>query len=177
MENIIWTAICKNSRLAEDVASAYQQLKQALLKRYNLTENSYRMKFRLRKPESGESPEYYLFRSQSYLEWWIELSKSEQTYEGLGHLIIKEQFVDTSKKSLDVYLQERAPIDLDQLAKLADQYLLAHGSARMARIKQMWSHRTSPVRSMIKRGMDKASILFPPTHDIGRETAGTTRTT
>lgn len=56
------------SILAEDVASAYQQLKQALLKRYNLTENSYRMKFRLRKPESGESPEQYLFRSQSYLE-------------------------------------------------------------------------------------------------------------
>lgn len=41
------------------------------------------------------------------------------------------------QKSLDVYLQERAPIDLDQLAKLADQYLLAHGSVRMARIKQM----------------------------------------
>ena len=64
---------------------------------------------------------------QTYLEKWIELSKSEQSYEGLRNLIVKEQVIDSCPKDLGIHLLERAPADLKELAQLADQYLKAHG--------------------------------------------------
>jgi len=115
------------SRLSEETANDYESLKQALFKRYNLTEEGYRKKFRQCKPEGSESPEQYLFRIKSYLERWIELSSSESTFDGLRDLFLKEHFINTCPKDLGIFLHERAPQDLNELTKLADQYLLAHG--------------------------------------------------
>ncbi|CAH3182782.1 unnamed protein product, partial [Porites lobata] len=58
------------------------------MKRYDLTEDGYRRKFRASKPEVDESP---------------------------------EQFI------LAIHLRERASETLVQIAKIADQYLEAHG--------------------------------------------------
>ncbi|CAH3014211.1 unnamed protein product, partial [Porites evermanni] len=76
------------SRLSEEVAQDYDRVKLALMKRYDLTEDGYRRKFRASKPEVDESP---------------------------------EQFI------LAIHLRERAPETLVQIAKIADQYLEAHG--------------------------------------------------
>ena len=45
------------SRLSEDTAKDYDRVKIALMKRYDLTEDGYRRKFRASKPEVDESPE------------------------------------------------------------------------------------------------------------------------
>ena len=66
------------SRLSEEAARDYDKVKIALMKRYDLTEDGYRRKFRASKPEVDESP---------------------------------DQFIET----------------LAQIAKIADQYLEAHG--------------------------------------------------
>ena len=113
----------------------YDRLKAALLKRYNLTEQGYREKFRKCRPEKEESPEQYIFRMQTYLEKWIELSKSEQSYEGLRDFIVKEQVIDSCPKDLGIHLLERAPADLKELAQLADQYLKAHGKQLYRELK------------------------------------------
>ena len=123
------------SRLSDDDATNYDRLKAALLKRYNLTEQGYREKFRKCRPEKEESPEQYIFRMQTYLEKWIELSKSEQSYEGLRDLIVKEQVIDSCPKELGIHLLERAPADLKELAQLADQYLKAHGKQLYRELK------------------------------------------
>ena len=90
-------------------------------------EYGYREKFRKCRPEKEESPEQYIFRMQTYLEKWIELSNSEQTYEGIRDLLIKEQVIDDCPKDLGLHLMEGEPNDLKELAKLSDQYLEAHG--------------------------------------------------
>ena len=41
--------------------------------------------------------------------------------------MVQEQFSDSCSKDLSVYLMERMPKDLDELATLAEQYLVAHG--------------------------------------------------
>ena len=114
------------SRLSDENTTNYDELKNALLKIYNLTEHGYREKFRKCRPEKEESPEQYIFRMETYLEKWIELSNS-QTYEGLRDLIIKEQVIEACPKDLGIHLMERAPNDLKELAKLSDQYMKAHG--------------------------------------------------
>ena len=55
------------SRLSETAAVDYKQLKEALLKRYELTENGFRKRFRGGKPENGESPEQFVTRLNRYL--------------------------------------------------------------------------------------------------------------
>ena len=58
---------------------------------------------------------------------WLELSDTEQTFDGLKDLIVKEQFIDSCPKDLAIHLHERAPETLAKIAKIADQYLEAHG--------------------------------------------------
>lgn len=131
------------SRLSDDAAVDYDMLKSALLKRYNLTEEGYREKFRKCKPEPEESPEQYVYRVKTYLEKWIELSEVDSTFEGLRDLIVKEQVIDACSKDLAVYLQERSPRDLGELAKFAEQYLKAHGKQLHQSDKKPWKVKPS----------------------------------
>ena len=96
------------------------------MKRYDLTEEGYRRKFRASKPEVDESPEQFIVRLDTYLVRWLELLNTERSFEGLKDLIVKEQFIDACPKELAIHLRERAPETLVQIVKIADQYLEAH---------------------------------------------------
>ena len=115
------------SRLSEEAAKDYDKVKIALMKRFDLTEHGYRRKFRVSKPEVDESPEQFIVRLDRYLLRWLELSDTAQTFDGLKNLIVKEQFIDPCPKDLAIHLRENAPETLAKIAKIADQYLEAHG--------------------------------------------------
>ena len=81
----------------------------------------------------------------NYLSHWIDLSKSEATYDGLCELIVKEQFLNSCAKDLAVYLRERDPENLKELGTHAEQFLIAHGrklasgtqsSSKLDKVKQ-----------------------------------------
>ena len=66
-------------------------------------------------------------RLDRHLLWWLELLDTERTFDGLKDLIVKEQFIDSCPEDLAIHLRERAPETLAKIAKIADQYLEAHG--------------------------------------------------
>ena len=68
-------------------------------------------------------------RLKNYLDRWIELSKTPDTVQGLKNLLVKEQFVNCCSQELSTFLQERAPSSLEELTKIANQYLLARGKS------------------------------------------------
>ena len=115
------------SSLSVEAAKDYDKVKIALMKRYDLTEDGYRRKFRASKPEVDESPEQFIVRLDRYPLRWLELPNTEQTFDGLKDLIVKEQFIDSCPKDLAIHLRERKPETLAKIAKIADQYLEAHG--------------------------------------------------
>ncbi|GFS18351.1 hypothetical protein ElyMa_006845100 [Elysia marginata] len=80
-------------RLSSEKAQDYDKVKQALMKRYDLTEDDYRRKFRSCKPAEGESPDMFIVRILTYLDRWIALSRTEKSYEKLKDLIVQEQFM------------------------------------------------------------------------------------
>ena len=41
--------------------------------------------------------------------------------------MVREQFTNSCPKDVSMFLKERSPKDLEELAKLAEQYLNAHG--------------------------------------------------
>ena len=90
------------SRLSEEAASDYGKMKIALMKRYDLTEDGYRRKFRVSTPETDESPDQFIVPLSTYRIRWLELSKTDKTFEGLKDLIVKEQFINLCSKELAV---------------------------------------------------------------------------
>ena len=98
------------SRLSEEATQDYDRVKLALTTRYDLIEGGYRRKFRASKPEVDESPEQFIVRLERYLLRLLELSNTKRSFEELA-----------------IHLGERAPESLVQIAKIADQYLEAHG--------------------------------------------------
>ncbi len=116
------------ARLPNDQARDYDKLKEALLKRYALTEEGYKQKFYESKPEKGESPPQFITRLDSYFVRWIELAGVEQTYEDVKDLLVRERYLSTCLKPMELFLRERALTDITELAKLAEQYEDAHGS-------------------------------------------------
>ena len=115
------------SSLLEEAAKDYDKVKIALMKIYDLTEDGYRRKFRASKLEVDESQDQFIVRLDRYLLRWLELSDAKQTFDGLKDLIVKEQFIDSCPKDLAIHLGERAPETLAKIAKIAYQYLEAHG--------------------------------------------------
>ena len=92
-------------RLSETEATDYDRVKEVLQKRYNLTEDGYRQRFRTCSPEEGENPRMFIVNLKTYLERWMKLAEAPQTYEALRDLFVKEQFLDSSPADLFTYLR------------------------------------------------------------------------
>ena len=87
------------TRMPKEETDNYDKVKEALLKRYQLTEEGFQMKFRDSKPEYGESPEQYITRIGNYLTRWMKLAKVKEDCNGLRQLIIMEQFNNMCPKN------------------------------------------------------------------------------
>jgi len=81
------------SRLSEDEAKDYDLLNQALLKRYDLTEEGYRVKFRSAHPHTDESSSQFVIRLKTYLQKWVDMAECGTDWEKVRELLIKEHFL------------------------------------------------------------------------------------
>ena len=100
-------------------ARDYDQQQKALLQRYDFTEQGYRERFRGAKPEGQESPSQFIVRISNYFDKWVELAGGDKTYKGVLELMMREQFTNFCPKDVSMFLKERSPKDLEELAKLA----------------------------------------------------------
>ena len=107
--------------------SDYNKLKKTLLTRYNFSEDGYRKRFRKVKSENEETSDQFVIFLKNYLAKWLELSGiGFGDTDALVDLIVKEQFINAFSEELALYLLERGPNDLVELATGAQQYLIAH---------------------------------------------------
>ena len=124
------------SSMPSDEALQYDVLKKALLKRYEMTEEGFRNKFRHTKPEQGETAHQFVARLQRYFNRWVDMSGCVKEYKDLADLLIREQFVNTCSAEMALFLRERVPKNISEMVKLAEQYLEAHGMSLQERQKQ-----------------------------------------
>ncbi|GFO24246.1 reverse transcriptase [Plakobranchus ocellatus] len=104
---LIGRALDCYGQLSAEQAKDYDKVKEALMKRYDLTEDGYRRKFRTCKPAEGENPDMFMVRIVTYLDRWIELSKTDKSYENLKDFIVREQFMDACPEDLATSLREK----------------------------------------------------------------------
>ena len=115
------------SRLSVDKAEDYDALKEALLRRFELTCDDFRKKFRYSNPEAGETPSQFVVRLEHYLSRWIELSGTEHKFENLVDMLLRQQLVERGGTPLALFLKERKPKTISETTSLADTYVEAHG--------------------------------------------------
>ena len=108
------------SRLSEEAAKDYDKVKIALMKRYDLTEDGYRRKFRASKPEADESPEQFIVRLDRYLLRWLELSDTEQTFGGLKDLsvIVWESVPEVENEGRPIFMKLAPEVGLIQIFQM-----------------------------------------------------------
>ena len=113
------------SRLDDDDARDYEKVKAAILKRYSLTSDGFRKKFRTAKPEPGETAEQFVTRIRRYLDRWIELAGREPIFDDLVELLLVEQFYTICAKEMETFIRERKPEDMGEFVEIADRFIEA----------------------------------------------------
>ena len=131
-------------QLTPDDALNYDTLKSALLKRYQMTEDGYRLKFRTSRPEKGETPRQFQARLNSYLDKWIHMSEINKTYADVLDLLMQEQFLICCSKDLSVFLKEHKCKNIEELVKIAEYYVDAHGLSSFTFSRPALSQRGAP---------------------------------
>ena len=143
------------SRLSPEDSLDYDKLKEALLQSFQLTEG-FRRKFRRGKPKESETTIQFLARIENYLKRWINLTKIENTFEGVCDLLLGEQLLNTSSKELEIFVKEHSCEKAEELARLSDRYLEAHGERKRADFsKRFTSIGENQQQTNIKPGADK----------------------
>lgn len=100
----------------------HQSLKTALLRRFELTDDGFKKKFRSCRPEQCETLAQFSVRLSSYFDRWIEMAKVPRTFDGLYDLMLRDQFIHICSQDLRLFLKERIPDNLKKMADLADQF-------------------------------------------------------
>lgn len=115
------------ARLPTDQVGEYKLVKEALLKRFELTAEDFRKKFRGSAPEAGETPSQFVVRLDHYLQRWVELSKCSRTFDGLVDLLLRQQLVEKGGQDLSLFLKERKLKSVSEMVGFADMFVEAHG--------------------------------------------------
>ena len=66
-----------------------------MLKRFDLTEEGFKHKFKSDRAEVGAAPTQFLARLENYVMRWIDLANVEKDCDGLMNLIVTKQYLES----------------------------------------------------------------------------------
>ena len=116
--------------LPAESASSYQELKAAILRRYDISEETYRQRFRTTTKEPHESYRELVVRLQDLQERW---TKKCTSVDELREVYVMEQFLNTLPADLRLWIREQNPKAVADAAELADQFAQAHKQSQEER--------------------------------------------
>ena len=105
-----------------DDAADYDRLKAAILKRYDITEETYRQRFRAAVRKGDETHQELRVRLQDVARKWM---KGCSTAEEVVDVIVREQLMNTLAPDVRVWMRERKPKSSEEASELADDYMQA----------------------------------------------------
>ena len=147
-------------RLSRDDQSDYGQIKEALLTNFDLTERSFRKKFRDCRPEKAETFRQFSGRLASYLDKWLGLAKVEKTYEAVCDFLARDQFLDCCSHELYLYLKPKPFKAIDELAHEADLFADAKGGVPLCISKgQRGSKAVDQVQPKVEPKQDQRPVV------------------
>ena len=114
------------NRLSDRESENFETVKAALLKRYRLTADAYRRKFKQVSKLNSETHAQYIRRVTDLFQRWMELAEVPQTYNGIRDEIVKDVILSSYRQELVIFLAERGTSSLEEISRAADRYDEAH---------------------------------------------------
>ena len=145
--------------LPAEKALVYDDVKDALLKRFDKTEDGYKRKFRSCRPEQGETFIQFSVRLSSYFQRWLEMAKINKTFADLFDLVVRDQFLHICNHDLTLFLKERTPNSVADMAQLADQFREARRIGALALTSKPTAQKDSP--SVAKQPKTERNVNHP----------------
>ena len=112
--------------LSGEAASDYKQIKEAILRRYDVNAETYRQKFRGASMNVGETTKELRVRLEDLAKKW---TKDCDTIDKLRDVVVFEQLLNTLPKDIRVWVQEHNPKSSEEAAQLANDYIQARWMA------------------------------------------------
>ncbi|XP_077987242.1 uncharacterized protein LOC144441327 [Glandiceps talaboti] len=113
------------SKLPPAESEDYKKVRKAILKRYELTGEAYRAKFRTTRKQKDDSYGEWRTIISGFLDRWLETMEVD-SFDKLKDIILMEQLLEQTPPYLQVWLRERKLKDSDELVDMADHYLETH---------------------------------------------------
>ena len=114
--------------LSEEDQQKYSAAKEAVLRRYQLTPNAYRTKFRRETKQHSETFTNFVARLQDYVFHWLtpsEKLRHNPEYAVIQDKIVTDQFLSTIRdETLRLKLVGKNDVRARDLAKLADDFVM-----------------------------------------------------
>ena len=118
------------ARVCSDVGgrrSTYTEVKKAILRRYDVNEETYLQRFRATRRKEGEAYIEFATRLADLLRKWTSNCAS---VEEVVEKILMEQLLTTVPDDLRVWLSEKKPATCLEAGRMADDYVLARRHSR-----------------------------------------------
>ncbi|XP_064386057.1 uncharacterized protein LOC135334709 [Halichondria panicea] len=108
--------------LSGEAAANYTQVKESILRRYDVNEETYKRRFRTASVRTGETVMELRVRLEDLAKKWL---KECDTVDKLRDAVVLEQFLNSLPAEVRVWVQEHKPKTSEAAAQLADNYLQA----------------------------------------------------
>lgn len=107
----------------EDPNYSYDTLKTAILEVFQLTPETYRVKFRNGEKEPSETVKTFFTKTAKNFHCWVKYSGvSKDDAEGITNLMIRDQILKKVPPELRKHLLDKQILDVNELAKEAELY-------------------------------------------------------
>ncbi|KAI4904670.1 hypothetical protein NFI96_001896 [Prochilodus magdalenae] len=111
----------------------YAKVKAAILSKYNINPESYRLQFRATEIGEEETPKELYVRLKELFQKWVQ--PQNRTKEEIAEVIILEQYLRMLAPELQIWIKEHNPCSASEAAMLADIFVAARRKA------QPWTYR------------------------------------
>lgn len=101
----------------------YDQLKQAILKKYEISTETYRLRFRSLNTPMHESPQELYTRLKDLFCKWVQFTKSSK--DNIMEAIVLEQYLRVLHPEVRTWVKERNPTTAAHAANLVEVYIAA----------------------------------------------------
>ena len=113
------------SALSRAQSGDYRVVKSAVLRAYELVPEAYRQRFRTWRMTEGQTHVEFARELTAHFFRWCGASGVD-TFEGLGNLLVLEQFRESVPVRIATYVSEHKVGTVAEAAVLADDYVLIH---------------------------------------------------
>jgi hypothetical protein len=122
--------------LSSDTTADYDLLKQALLRGFNKTCDTYRQDFRSAKIDPDDTYHQFVVSLRRKLNYWIESTDFSDDTNGLKEFMVYDQLLSSISPDLRTFLKEKGKLTLQQAVDHADNWTTARRAGLRKSVRQ-----------------------------------------